>query len=182
MTPFFLRSTRLGFRTWTEDDLDLALKLWGDARVTRFVGGPFTKAQVSERLAKEIATQASHGIQYWPTFLLEDGAHVGCCGLKPHRMGDDVLEIGLYLRPEYWGRGYGAESSRAVMAHAFGTLGVRALFAGHHPDNAESKRVLLGVGFRYSHHEHYPPTGLEHPGYLITRADLERAHGAAGAG
>ena len=29
----------------------------------------------------EIETERTHGIQYWPIFLLITGEHVGCCGL-----------------------------------------------------------------------------------------------------
>lgn len=32
---YFLRSERVGFRTWTAEDLPLALGLWGDPEVTR---------------------------------------------------------------------------------------------------------------------------------------------------
>jgi ribosomal-protein-alanine N-acetyltransferase len=179
MDAYFMCCERLGFRTWSPADIDLALEIWGDARVTRFVGGPFSEEAVRARLAQEIATQTSQGIQYWPMFRLADGAHVGCCGLKPSKMGGDVLEIGVYVRPEHWGVGLATEASRAVARHAFDVLGVRALFAGHHPDNADSRRVLLRLGFRYSHHELYPPTGLQHPGYLLTRADGEREAGAS---
>jgi hypothetical protein len=52
---YFLRSPRLGFRCWREDDLPLAIELWGDAEVTALIGGPFTPEQVGLRLAKEIA-------------------------------------------------------------------------------------------------------------------------------
>jgi RimJ/RimL family protein N-acetyltransferase len=48
-------------------------------------------------------------------------------------------------------------------------LGAASLFAGHHPDNAASKHALERLGFRYTHHELYPPTGLEHPGYELVR-------------
>ena len=56
-----------------------------------------------------------------------------------------------------------------MIAHAFGSLGVTALFAGHHPDNHGSRRTLEKLGFRYTHHELYSPTGLEHPGYELRR-------------
>ncbi len=80
--PFFLTTARLGFRLWEEDDLPLARALWSDPEVTRFLGGPFTAEWIVSRLLSEIALQREHGIQYWPMFLLEDGAHVGCCGLR----------------------------------------------------------------------------------------------------
>ncbi len=36
---YFLTSARLGFRQWTAADLPLAVALWQDAEVTRYLGG-----------------------------------------------------------------------------------------------------------------------------------------------
>jgi hypothetical protein len=47
--PYFLRSARLGFGTWSTEDLDLAVALWGDLRVTRLIGGPFPEDQIRDR-------------------------------------------------------------------------------------------------------------------------------------
>lgn len=175
--PYHLRSARLGFGRWSPEDIDLAMALWGDARVTTLIGGPFSEAQVRERLAREIENEAVHGFQYWPLFLSSDGAHVGCCGLKPYPE-PGILEMGFQLRFEHWGQGYASEAAREVIRHAFAALGIRALFAGHHPKNEPSRRLLEKLGFRYVRHELYPPTGLEHPGYLLTatgsRAILKR--------
>jgi [ribosomal protein S5]-alanine N-acetyltransferase len=159
-------TARLVFRTWTADDLPLATALWGDARVSALVGGPFDAAAVHERLAFELANQRV-GLGYWLVFL-HDGTHVGCCGLKPRT--PRVHELGFYLRPEHWGAGFATSAARSVIAHAFGPLDALALFAGHHPDNAASRRTLERLGFAYTHHEHYPPTGLDHPGYELRRA------------
>ena len=87
---YFLRSARLGFDVWTAQDLSLALGLWGDPEVTKLTGGPFSAAQVSERLLREITSHERHGIQYWPVFLLRTGEHVGCCGLQPHNPNTGV--------------------------------------------------------------------------------------------
>ncbi len=50
---------------------------------------------------------------------------------------------------------------------------ITGLMAGHHPKNASSQRVLEKLGFRYTHDELYPPTGLQHRSYLLT-ADQRR--------
>ena len=166
-----LPTSRLYFRTWSEDDFPLAVVLWGDPRVTAFIGGPFTDDQIRQRLETEIALQRDHGVQYWPLFLRQELVHVGCCGLRPYRPEQRVLEIGFHLRAEHWGKGLALEAARAVIAHAFGALEARALFAGHHPDNDASKKAVQRLGFRYTHHELYPPTGRNHPSYLLTRED-----------
>lgn len=174
--PYFLTSTRLGFRRWTEDDRDLAEELWGDPAVTRFIDarGPLSEQRVQARLRQEIEDERRHGMQYWPVFLLETGDHVGCCGVRPYGASERVLELGFHLRPRHWGRGYAIEAARAVVAYAFDSLGAAALFAGHHPANESSRSLLLKLRFRYTHDEVYEPTGLEHPSYLLTLEDYGR--------
>jgi [ribosomal protein S5]-alanine N-acetyltransferase len=162
---YFLTTARLGFGHWSEGDDDLAQSLWGDSRVTAFLGGPFTREQVSARLRNEIVTMAGFGMQYWPCFLLEGGELTGCAGLRPYRAG--IPELGFHFRPQFHGRGFAEEAARAAITYAFETLAVQSLFAGHHPDNAASKRLLTKLGFLYTHEEIYPPTGLLNPAYLL---------------
>ena len=173
---FFLHSERLGFRRWTPTDRPLALILWGDPEVTRFFDArrQLTDAEALDRLRTEIATQNVDGVQYWPMFLLSSREFVGCCGLRPYDTQERVFEFGVHLRPTHWNKGLATESGRVVAAHAFEVLNVSALFAGHHPDNDRSRQMLTKLGFRYTHDEHYPPTGRDHPSYLLTRAAFER--------
>jgi RimJ/RimL family protein N-acetyltransferase len=169
-----MTSERLGFRTWTISDMPLAKELWGDPRVTQFIDarGRLSEVQVEERLAREISCLEAYGIQYWPIFLLNDAAFVGCCGLRPHKMEARIYEIGVHIIPENWRRGYAREACLAVMSFAFGNLMVGALFAGHNPKNDISRNLLLKLGFRYTHDEYYPATGLNHPSYLLTAEDF----------
>jgi [ribosomal protein S5]-alanine N-acetyltransferase len=171
---YFLQSERLGFRSWSDADMDLAMALWGDPEVTRLIGGAFSRAQVQERLSGEIATMQSHGIQYWPVFLLTTGEHVGCCGLRPYKSEEGICEIGVHLRKAFWGQGFAPEATRAVIEYAFNILGVKALFAGHNPANEASRRLLEKLGFRYTHDEYYSPTGLDHPSYLLASEEFGR--------
>jgi [ribosomal protein S5]-alanine N-acetyltransferase len=169
VSKYFLTTKRLGFRAWSEGDIHLALGLWGDPEVTKLIDarGQLTEEQVRERLLLEIATARSHGIQYWPIFLLGNDEHVGCCGLRPYDEPRGILELGVHLRPQHWGCGYATEASRAAMRVAFERLEVRGLFAGHNPKNGTSRHNLGKLGFQYTHDELYEPTGLEHPCYLL---------------
>jgi [ribosomal protein S5]-alanine N-acetyltransferase len=169
--PYFLTSERLGFRTWRGEDIELAMGLWGDPEVVRFIStGAPSRADVARRLEQEMATQAAHGVQYWPMFLRSDGSHVGCCGLRPYRPESGVFELGVHVCRAFWRQGLAMEAARAVIAHAFDDLGAAALFAGHNPRNAASRELLQRLGFAYTHDELYPPTGLMHPSYLLERA------------
>ena len=166
---YFLITTRLGFRRWRDDDLPIALGLWGDYEVTKLIDarGQLTTKQVQERLIKEVAAAKEYGVQYWPIFLHETDEHIGCCGLRPYDLAKGIYEIGFHIRSAHWRRGYAAEAARAVIAYAFDKLKAKALFAGHNPKNEVSRLLMEKLGFHYTHDEYYPPTGLKHPSYLL---------------
>ncbi len=50
MSKYFLTSARLGFRSWTENDFEFALGLWGDIRVTKLFDA---RGQLSEQFVVE---------------------------------------------------------------------------------------------------------------------------------
>jgi RimJ/RimL family protein N-acetyltransferase len=164
---YFLTSSRLGFRCWSDEDLPLAIELWGDPAVTAFIGGPFSPEAVRARLAQEIAQRQQCGLQYWPVFLLDGNRFAGCAGLRPYRNQQRIFELGIHLRPDFWGNGLATEAARALIDHGFQTLGAESLVAGHHPLNQSSRHVLLKLGFVYTNTVLYPPTGLQHPMYQL---------------
>ena len=166
---YFLKTNRLGFRQWREDDISNAIGLWGDYEVTKYFDsrGKLSHDEVQERLSKEIMNQKNHGVQYWPVFLLESDVHVGCCGLRPYDLSQKIYEIGFHIRSNQWRRGYAREAALAVIDYAFNALKAKALFAGHNPENTVSQHLVKQLGFGYTHDEFYPPTGLNHPSYLL---------------
>lgn len=167
---YFLRTARLGFSQWTRGDSRQAALLWGDPAVTRFLcaSGRFSPQQIAERLETEVKNGESRHVQYWPVFLLTSGELVGCCGLRPH---DDAFELGVHLRPAFWGQGYAAEAAGAVNRYAFEVIGADRIFAGHHPQNEASRKLLSRLGFVSIGDEFYAPTGLHHPSYELHRGE-----------
>lgn len=166
---YFLKSDRIGFRPWTFNDMDMAIQLWGDGEVTKYTGGPFSNSQIQRKLLSERAILRQHKIQNWPIFLLDNHEFIGSCGLRPYKPKEKVYEIGLHLQKPYWGKGYASEAAKTVIDHAFDNLDATALYAGHHPENEVSEKMLKKLGFQYTHDEYYEPTGLHHPSYIFTR-------------
>ena len=168
---FFLKTNRVGFSEWTPEDRELAEQLWGDADVTQWIcaSGRFSPKDIEERLEREIENLREHRVQYWPIFELQTNELIGCCGLRTYREGQ--YEIGFHLRPPFWRQGYAVEAARAVIGYAFTVLQAESLFAGHHPCNAASRRVLDKLGFRYIGDEFYEPTGLFHPSYELKKEE-----------
>lgn len=70
---------------------------------------------------------------------------VGCIGLHPI---DADWELGYWLSPDAWGRGYATEAGRAMTGIARHALGLRRIDSSHFVDNPASGRVLRKLGFR----------------------------------
>lgn len=171
---YFLETSRLGFRNWTENDFELAQKIWGNPEVTKLIqsNGPFSDTEIRERLITETSNLKKFGVQYWPFFSLEDGHFIGVCGLKPYKLFDGIFEMGIHTLPEYWHDGIGFEAASAMIEYTFNTLNIKSLFAGHNPQNHTSATLLKKLGFRFTHYEYYPPTGLNHPSYILNMEEL----------
>jgi RimJ/RimL family protein N-acetyltransferase len=73
--------------------LDLAISLWGDKKVTEYIGGPFSKEEITERLKREIDNYKNYKIQYWPLYLKDNNNFIGGCGLRPYK--EDTLDLKL---------------------------------------------------------------------------------------
>lgn len=81
--------------------------------------------------------------------LAHDAAYprmIGGIGLNAIDRG--VAELGYWLTPSAWGRGYATEAGRAVVEMARHALPLRRIEARHHVDNAASRRVLEKLGLR----------------------------------
>ena len=143
---WFLESERLAWRVWKSEDKNLALRLWKDPVVTKLFGArpQIPHDEVLQRLEDEIEMQKIHGVQYWPIFDKSTNEYVGAAGL---RISDGVFELGFHFRPCMWGKGLATEAGKKVVEYAFNVLDAKVIYAGHHPDNLASKKVLLKIGF-----------------------------------
>lgn len=143
----FARTKRLTLRPgWPEEAAslleaiaheDVAMKL---ARLP----WPYTRGDAEAFLAiPRSATDARFFV------LTHEGDYprlVGGIGLTDQ--GSGVVELGYWLTPSAWGRGYATEAARAVVDMARHALPVRRIEARHHLDNLPSRRVLEKLGFR----------------------------------
>lgn len=173
---YILKTNRIGFSTWNDKDLELAVQLWGDIEVTRYIcaTGEFTHQDIVNRLNMEICNEKKFSIQYWPVFELITGELIGCCGIRPFKTEAYTYELGFHLRRKYWGLGYASEAAKAVINYSFEELKAASLFAGHHPENKASEKLLKRLGFQYVGEDFYAPTGLNHPLYELNSEIYER--------
>lgn len=147
----FARTKRLMLRpAWPEDAAELAAAIGHDA-VTRMLSRvpcPYSLSDAEAFCARPPSADepsfliVSHDL-VWP-----DGtpAIVGGIGLSD--LGGPDLELGYWLTPAAWGRGYATEAGRAVVGMARHALRLRRIGGWHFADNPASGAVLRKLGFR----------------------------------
>jgi [ribosomal protein S5]-alanine N-acetyltransferase len=161
-------SSRLIFRSWTEDDAPLAEALWCDAEVTHFLGGAMTPDQAYARLAAERENENRAGLQYWPICLRETGEFAGCAGLREWPTDPTLIEAGVHIMRSCWGLRLGEEALRAVLDYGFERLGLPTIVAGHGMGHDNSQKLLERVGFAYTHVILWGPKAIEVRMYAIS--------------
>jgi RimJ/RimL family protein N-acetyltransferase len=142
----FARTQRLTLRPgWIEDAPELARAI-GHHEVVRNLSRapwPYTRGDAEAFLSLPCASIDMR-------FLIcaaENGVSriVGGVGIGP--LGEERHELGYWIAPDAWGRGYATEAGEAVLQIAR-TLRLPRVTARHAIDNPASGRVLRKLGFR----------------------------------
>jgi ribosomal-protein-alanine N-acetyltransferase len=69
------------------------------------------------------------------------------------------VELSYALGRPYWGNGYATEAGRALVAYAFGTLGLARIAYGVDGANTRSVGVMRRLGFRLERNLHADGAG-----------------------
>ena len=167
-----LQSKRLVFRKWTAADGPLGGRFGATRRLPhssadRSLLNRWRRDCGENRVLRVVGPTVSGPCSSAPA--PNSSAAAGCL-LPPAR----ARVRGWLSYPNRSTRARVSPPRQEVIRHAFKELELSALFAGHHPNNRASASVLRKLGFRHTHHELYPPTGLEHPSYLLVRPSASR--------
>ena len=151
-TPF-LETPRLVLRDKRPDDFDFVASLHADPEVMRFIGDGSTqpRGEVEARFFRVLEIERAPGHERWDAFKIverkEDGARVGQAGmLRCEIDGVPEVEIGWWLAPFAWGRGYATEAALALRDFAFAELRLDRLSVVLFPENRKSVAVAERIG------------------------------------
>jgi RimJ/RimL family protein N-acetyltransferase len=152
-----LETERLRLRPWSDSDAELLARLSADPRVVRYVGDGrcWTAERVAEVSGRMTEHWRAHGFGWRVAVEKQSGEPVGFAALN--YLGDgnagldpDEFEIGWWLDPPSWGRGFASEAARAVRDEAFNRVGAPRLIARIQPANDASARVARGLGMSFA--------------------------------
>lgn len=140
---FRLDTPRLVVRPWTAADRPALVRLATDPRVMRWIadGRSWTDVEIGSFLLRQRSLLVRRGLCLGAVVERATGEIVGLGGLQPLGTTDD-LEIGWWLAPSRWGRGYATEMGAAATRFAFDVAGAERVVAITHPANVASIRVM----------------------------------------
>jgi RimJ/RimL family protein N-acetyltransferase len=144
-----LRTRRLLLRGLRYGDINAVQALNNDTEVSRWLLEPCVKkfSEVAVMIAQANRFyQARPGLGIWHAGD-DKGRFIGLYSLMPVEACDDI-EIGARLRPQFWGRLYSVEGSRALCAHAFETLHLPRLVGFCDAANSAVPAIFRRLGFR----------------------------------
>jgi RimJ/RimL family protein N-acetyltransferase len=145
-----LVTARLVLTPVEPDHLDLMHLLNADESVMHDVTGrpatvEETDAEWMHRLGER--SDAGRGLGYWVGW--HAGAFAGWWGLGACAWDNRTANLGYRLTPGSWGNGLATEGGRALLRHAFSTVGLESVWASTTPGNRASQRVLSKLSMTY---------------------------------
>jgi RimJ/RimL family protein N-acetyltransferase len=158
-----LESKRLLLKPLAEEDVDICLTLFTDARVVQHAIGMTSEAEIRSQMSNWSRRGGNGCVGIWCITDKASGEKLGTGALLPMPIEDDNtdfslllpgtmpdadIEIGYFLKPSAWGRGYATEAACRLLEFAFQDSPLQEIVATFDEKNIASRIVLEKAGFR----------------------------------
>jgi ribosomal-protein-alanine N-acetyltransferase len=143
-----IATDRLRLRAATPSDVDL---VWSASRFTGFNDwmvwdAPESKGELEEIALRNEANWESGAAYNFTIELIEREEGIGRITIR--REGSaDIWNIGYWVHPDHWGKGYATEAGRAILEFGRTMLAARKITTAHAIENIASQKVIEKLGF-----------------------------------
>lgn len=145
-----IETARLIGRRIRADDFDLLHQMHCNPAVMATLGGLRSEDESRQTLTRFLDDWRRDGFGLWILHAKSDRRFVGRGGVRRVFVGgNDEVEAGYALIPEYWGQGLATEIATAAVRIAFKQLDLSNLVAFTLPTNLASRRVMEKCGFAF---------------------------------
>ncbi|MBC5774443.1 GNAT family N-acetyltransferase [Pontibacter sp. KCTC 32443] len=143
-----LETARLQLRPVRPSDADFILKGLSDTRVTTYYAVHYDTPEAVQEQMQFYDNLQQTGTGIWWVFSLRGATDlIGACGYSSLETENRKAEIGFWLLPEHWGKGYIPEAAKAILKYGFESMNLHRIEAIVEGGNAQSEKVLQKLGF-----------------------------------
>ena len=147
-----LTTKRLRFERYTMNDVDTVYELVTDPEVMRYIGNGLTKDYTYARnLITRMLEQYQNFDDYGLHKLIHQhtGEFIGHAGIVAQIIDDTFeLELGYWIKREFWNLGYGFEAAQALAKYADEEMGLERYISAIQVGNEGSKAIALKNGMQ----------------------------------
>jgi RimJ/RimL family protein N-acetyltransferase len=147
----FIHTDRLEIRYITGEDFHFIFRLLNEPSWIQYIGDKGIKTEDDAKnyiQTGPLQMYKDFGFGLYLVTLKENAAPIGLCGLIK-RPSLENIDLGYAFLPEYTGKGYALEATKAVIHYAKDQLELDKLVAITTIDNSKSENVLLKLGFSF---------------------------------
>lgn len=145
-----IETQRLLLRRFQANDLPDVYRALSHPDVVRHYGVQFDSLEATQAQMDWFSMHEASGTGiWWAVCNRATGQLLGGGGLSGLTQNHRKAELGFWLLPEHWGRGYLREAVPAILDHAFTTLGLHRIEGFVETQNAPCKRALDRLGFQH---------------------------------
>jgi len=138
---------RLSIRLLTEQDKNLYISLYTDAKIMRNIGEPLSidNAEKAFRKTLKAIKKEKPTVMTWAIVSLENNNCIGIQALNWQNSG--TPEIGIMLLRHSNGKLLPEEAMGSLMEYAFNNLSINTINASYAKKNLATKRFVKKLGF-----------------------------------
>jgi ribosomal-protein-alanine N-acetyltransferase len=147
------QSERLIFREYTEEDFEIFYRLFSNEQVMKyaFMDRYSSKEDVLvyfRQVLENNNTVNNRKAYEYAVFLVSDGSFIGFADIMVYQSNQSggCCEIGYFLLPDFWGRGYATEIASSLVGISFKFLNFHRVAASCNVNNHKSEKVMKKTG------------------------------------
>ncbi|WP_029034512.1 GNAT family N-acetyltransferase [Salinimicrobium terrae] len=144
-----LKTVRLNLRQITEADLQNIYSGLSNPDVIKHYGVNYSSLDETwEQLEWYAELERTHSGIWWAIISAVDKEFCGAIGYNNLSREHKKAELGFWLLPKFWGRGYVQEAMEVVLDYAFQKLHLHRIEAFVETENVSSQKALQKQHFR----------------------------------
>jgi RimJ/RimL family protein N-acetyltransferase len=145
-----IRGEKVWLRPFERDDIDASLRAINDREISDLVGfwGPVSKPMSEKWYEEEIVKDHGERGFFFAVCELGKAELIGQCSFHEYVRGLRA-EVGIWMMPEYVGRGFGTDAMNALLDYGFGQLGLQRVGLHVSPGNERAIRSYEKSGFSH---------------------------------
>ncbi len=145
-----LSTTRLTLKQITAQDIKNIYAGLSHPEVIRYYGVSYhTLEETKEQMEWYASLEKEGKGMWWGIWANEEDSFLGACGCYAYEQKHRKMEIGYWLLPEYWRKGYMKEALQVMISYLFDVLHIHRIEAFVEVGNENSGKLLRRLGFEY---------------------------------